>query len=386
MNILLLSPHFPPNFKRFAMALKELGATVLAIGDSPQENLSQELKASLSDYYHLDNLSDYDQLYRATALMIHKHGRIDRVDSHNEHWLGVEAQLRQDFQIFGQRPEDLAFNRRKSGMKDIFRQADVPAPPGEPVVSTEQVRSFVAKHGFPVIFKPDIGVGAGRIFRVDNEGQLGGVLEYLPKDFFIEAFVSGDLISFDGLTDRDGGIIFCASHKVNSGIMEIIAEQKPVHYFYDREIPPLVEEYGCKLVKAFRIRERFFHAEFLMDSHHRYLALEINVRPPGGYSLDMMNWSCDIDLYRAWASCIVRGESHFHYERRYCVAHVARREKFRYQHSHEDVLRNLSGLILEHLPFPQLFRSAMGDYVYFLRHHDKAVLLDAIAFIEDQAT
>ena len=29
------------------------------------------------------------------------------------------------------------------------------------------------------------------------------------------------------------------------------------------------------------------------------VALEVNVRPPGGYSLDMMNWACDIDLRQA---------------------------------------------------------------------------------------
>jgi len=384
MNVLLISPLFPPNFQRFAGALKEAGANVLGIGDAPAEHLGG-LKDVLTEYFHLPNMADYEGLFRAAAYLMYRHGRIDRLDSHTEHWLGLEARLRQDFNIFGQKPSDLAFNRRKSGMKEIFRQAGVPAPAGEPVTSAEQVRAFVARQGFPVIFKPDVGVGAQSVFRVDDEAQLAGVLDYPPKDYFLESFCPGELVSFDGLTDREGGIVFCASHRVSAGIMEIVTEQRPIHYTYERSILPAVEELGRKAVHAFRIRERFFHTEFLVGADGRAQALEINVRPPGGYSLDMMNWACDIDLYRAWARSVVCGESHFDYERKFNVTHVARRDRFRYLHPHEDVLRELGPMLLEHMAFPKVFSVAMGDYVYFLRHPDLAVLKEAIAYVEEQA-
>jgi len=385
MNVLLLSPHFPPNFQRFSAALKEAGANVLGIGDAPYDWLSGDLKAVLCDYCHLDNMAHYEGLLRAAAFLTYRHGKIDRVDSHNEHWLGLEAQLRQDFNVFGQKPADLEFNRRKSGMKEIFRQAGVPTPPGEAVRSAEQVRAFVARHGFPVIFKPDVGVGAERVFRVDDEEQLAGVLAYPPQDYFVESFFAGSLVSFDGLTDREGGIVFCASHRVSSGIMEIVTEQRPVHYYYRRDIPPAVEDLGRKAVRAFRLHERFFHLEFLIGADDECVALEINVRPPGGYSLDMMNWACDIDLYRAWARSLVCGESRFAYERKYNVAHVARRERFRYRRPHENVLRELAPLLLAHMRFPKVFSLAMGDYVYFLRHPDLETLQAAIAYVEEQA-
>ncbi|MBI5243750.1 MAG: ATP-grasp domain-containing protein [Elusimicrobia bacterium] len=385
MNVLLLSPQFPPNFQRFSTALKEAGANVLGIGDSPYDSLDRGLKAALSEYFHLDNMSEYEGLFRATAFLTYKHGRIDRIDSHNEHWLGLEAQLRHDFNVFGQKPADLAFCRRKSGMKEVFRLAGVPAPPGEVAASAEQIRAFVKRHGFPVIFKPDVGVGAESVFRVDSEEQLAGTLAYPPKGCMVEKFIEGSLFSFDGLTDREGNIVFCASHRVSSGIMEIITERRPVHYYYTREIPPRVEDLGRKAVRAFRVRERFFHVEFLVGEGGDCAALEINVRPPGGCSLDMMNWACDIDLYQAWARSVVCGESHFDYERKYHVAHVGRRQSLRYRRSHEDVLRELSRLLVDHRPFPKLFSIAMGDYVYFLRHPDLETLRGAICFIEEQA-
>lgn len=385
LNVLLLSPNFPPNFQRFASALREAGATVLGIGDAPPEALDPGLRADLTEYYHLPNMADYEALYRAAAYLMSRHGCIDRLDSHSEHWLGLEARLRLDFNVFGQRPSDLEFNRRKSGMKEIYRQAGVPVMPGEPVASAGQIREFVRRHGFPVIFKPEVGVGAARVFRVDDEAQLAGVLDYPPQDYVIEKFFVGELISFDGLTDRDGGIVFCASHRVSSGIMEILTQHRPVHYYYTRDIPLVIEDLGRRTVNAFRIRERFFHAEFLVGPDGDCCALEINVRPPGGYSLDMMDWACDIDLYRVWARSVVCGESHFDYERKYHVAHVGRRAGASYRYGHEAVLAELAPLLVAHLPFPKVFSAAMGDYVYFLRHGDLKTLLEAVAFVERPA-
>lgn len=384
MNVLLLSPHFPANFERFSFALKDAGANVLGLGDAPYESLSRELRAALTEYYHLPNMADYEALFRATAHLMSRHGKIDRLDSHSEYWLGLEARLREDFNIFGQKPADLHFNRRKSGMKEIFRQAGVPVVPGETVASAGQVRAFADRHGFPLIFKPDVGVGAESVFRVDTEEQLQGVLDYPPRDYFVEKFFAGDLVSFDGLTDREGGIVFCASHTVCSGIMEIVTRCAPTHYYYTRAILPRIEELGRKAVHAFRIHERFFHTEFLMGPGGETVGLEINVRPPGGHSLDLMDWACDIDLYRMWARSVVCGESHFDYERRYNAAHVGRRERTRYRHAHDEVLRELGPMVVGHTPYPKVYSVAMGDYAYFLRHPDLETLRSGIAYIEEQ--
>ncbi len=58
-------------------------------------------------------------------------------------------------------------------------------------------------------------------------------------------------------------------------------------------------------LKAFDVRERFFHFEFFrQDETGDLLALEVNMRPPGGLTTDMFNYACDIDIYNAWASLI----------------------------------------------------------------------------------
>ena len=125
MNVIFLSPHFPSQYYRFCLQLKAAGANVLGIGDEPYDNLSREVRAALTEYYQIDNLHNYDALIRACGYFTHRYGKIDRLDSLNEYWLSTEARLRDDFNIFGVRGNQIDFIRRKSRMKDKFREAGV---------------------------------------------------------------------------------------------------------------------------------------------------------------------------------------------------------------------------------------------------------------------
>ena len=94
MNVVFLSPNFPPSYYLFCVNLRCLGANVLGIGEEPHEQLRPELKTALTDYYRVDRLDDYEQALRAVGYFTHRFGRIDRIASHNEHWLELEAYLR----------------------------------------------------------------------------------------------------------------------------------------------------------------------------------------------------------------------------------------------------------------------------------------------------
>ena len=98
MNYVFISPHFPPNFYNFCVQLRNAGANVLGIGDGQYHEFRQELKDSLTDYAQVD-MNNYDQIYHTILHFSHKYGKIDRVDSQLEHWLGLEAQIRRDFDI-----------------------------------------------------------------------------------------------------------------------------------------------------------------------------------------------------------------------------------------------------------------------------------------------
>jgi len=380
MNVVFISPNFPPTYYLFCTALRQAGATVLGIGDAACDDLRPELRDALTEYYRVSTMSDYDVMLRACGFFTHKYGKIDRIESHTEFWLDVDARLREDFNVFGQKPADLSVNRHKMGMKARFMEAGIPCARGILASDSASVETFVKECGYPVIFKPDQGVGAAGTFKVSSDQEMKAVLEMLPHGYMVEAVLEGDLLSFDGLTDRDGKIVFCTAHHFSGGIMEIVSERRPMHYYSLRDIPPLLEELGRRTVEAFQVRERFFHIEFFRKDAAHYYALEINVRPPGGFTLDMMNYACDFDVFRWWADLVAGSRDDFTFERKYHVAHASRRHGMNYRWGHGELLDRLGALVVAHREVPPALSDAMGNYTYFLR---TPVLEELLAGIEE---
>ena len=98
-NFVFISPNFPMTYWRFCRELKNNGMRVLGIGDSPYNDLMQELKDSLDEYYKVSSLENYDEVFKAVAFFTYKYGKIDWLESNNEYWLMQDAQLRTEFNI-----------------------------------------------------------------------------------------------------------------------------------------------------------------------------------------------------------------------------------------------------------------------------------------------
>ena len=126
MNFVFLSPNFPKTYYQFTQGLKNNGVTTLGIGDEPYDQLSQELKDSLVEYYKVSSLENYDEVYRACAFFTFKYGKIDWLESNNEYWLLRDAQLRTDFNITtGLRNHTISGIKYKSAMKAFYEKAGV---------------------------------------------------------------------------------------------------------------------------------------------------------------------------------------------------------------------------------------------------------------------
>ncbi|MCD7829947.1 MAG: carbamoylphosphate synthase large subunit, partial [Clostridiales bacterium] len=87
MNFVFVSPQFPDCYRHFCQRLKGNGVNVLGIGDCPYALLHPELKASLTEYYKVDTMEDYDQMLRAVAYFTFRYGKIDYLESNNEYWM-----------------------------------------------------------------------------------------------------------------------------------------------------------------------------------------------------------------------------------------------------------------------------------------------------------
>ena len=392
MNIIFISPHFPLHFYHFCQRLKGLGAKVLGIGDCPYEHLAQEVRESVTEYYYLPSLEDYEQVMRATAFFTFKYGKIDYVESQNEYWLELEARLRTDFNIStGWKSDELKMVKYKSLMKQGYKRAKVKTARYTLVDSKEAVEALVGLAGFPIIIKPDNGVGASRTFKIDDEEELHEVLESIPIDgsFIAEEFVPGHIETFDGITNSRGDIVFYASQVMAVTPLGMLnGSGENVSYTQNVQEVDDLREAGFRTVKAFGLRNRFFHFEFFrLDANKKglgrkgdVLGLEVNMRAPGGYIPDKMNFAYNVDVYQIWAETLVKGDNVSFPDLRFqrYVTHFGLSEKVEYLHT-EEAIRERYGkkILLEKTP-PSSISGGMGNKVYLLE-------ADSVAELEEQA-
>lgn len=370
MNFVFFSVHFPGYMKDFSRQLAELGVNVLGIGDTDENNLDNELRASLTDYYKVINLENYDEVLRATGFFTHKYGKIDRFESLNEHWLELEARIRADFNIEGMKPDQVERVRRKSMMKKYFEKSGVVAIPCIHQATRQDTQQFAKMHGYPIIVKPDKGSGASMTYRINGYRELEQFFGSVPAgvSFIAEKFIDGTIITYDGLTDRSGNVLFESSTIYEQSIMEVVNNDDHVHYITLPEVPADVRDAGSRIIRAFGAKERFFHLElFRTRDKHDIVALEINMRPPGAWMTDAINFTHDMDIYREWARMVTLGRVGGPFRGKYFTAYASRKDHKNYRIDHQAILRQMNGNLVRHSPIEPVFSRAMGNYAYQFR-------------------
>ncbi|MGT2929490.1 ATP-grasp domain-containing protein [Streptococcus dentasini] len=385
LNFVMISPHFPTNFEPFAHRLQANGFNTLGIADTPYDDLSDGLKASLTEYYRVDNMEDYDQVYRAVAYFAHKYGRIDRIESHNEYWLELDAKLRTDFNVFGYKTEDMLAIKTKRQMKEIFRKSGIRVAQGDVFHTDDQARQLAQKLGFPVIIKPNSGVGASDTYKIKSDQELEEFFGYKTAgvEYIMEEFIDGDIVTFDGLTDHDGNIVFYSGLEYKEAVLETLDHDSDMFYYVPREFSPELIELGKKCVQAFNVKERFFHFEFFRVKKTKDLmALEINCRPPGGLTIDMWNYADDFDIFDQYAKVVRDNQFTADIQHRYNVVYISRKANRHYVHSLEDIHQHFGEQIILTQSVPGIFAQIMGEVGILARTETMDELRDLVSYAQ----
>ena len=237
-NFIFVSPHFPENYRHFCIQLHGNGVNVLGIGDAPYDSLDPALQEALAEYYRVDDMEHYEDMYRAVAFFCFKYGKIDGLESNNEYWLEQDARLREDFNIPGMKPKDLSRIRRKSGMKEFYAKAQVPCARYHLVTDLVQSLAFIQKVGYPVIAKPDSGVGAADTFKIGSEEELKAFheMDFGGTPFIMEEFVPGEIYSYDAIIDSEGRPLLETGNHTPRSIMEIVNNQESCVFYIEKQI------------------------------------------------------------------------------------------------------------------------------------------------------
>lgn len=437
MNFIFISPNFPHTYWNFCDRLKQNGVNVLGIGDASYDTLEEPLRRSLTEYYRVDDMSDYTQMFRAVAFFSFKYGKIDWLESMNEYWLEQDARLRTDFNITtGIQLDQIDLIKEKSEMKRRYLEAGIPTarqfvvsaygslhedvkvqlnPDGTAADGTALVCStlseaekFLSEVGYPVIVKPNIGVGATNTWKLESASDLQRFYQALPAvPYVMEEFIEGDICSYDAISDSHCDPLFESMTVWPPSVMDIVLKDLDLMYYTCPTVPEKLRVLGRKTVQAFGVKSRFVHLEFFRLTKARkglgevgdFVALEVNMRPAGGYTPDMMNFAHNCDVYKIWADMVTTdrrctfdgsktsAELGTHTggaaEEGFCV-YASRKDGHHYVHTEQEIMHLYGDVMVMREEMPEMNWPQMGRYMYTVKLRTQHETDRFIAFVLQQ--
>lgn len=181
-------------------------STEVGLGSVPAEAADIEIVTATDDLA---------QARTAVAELVRRNGPLHRIVALKEDDLLVGAQLRQDWDVPGQRPEDLLRFRDKFLMCQAIDAAGLPVPAFAPVSGTESVLQFAETYGWPLVLKPRIGSSSAGIVLLNGSADLVG-LDLTSEPMLVQAFNPHPIHHVDGVFDGRELLCIKVSRYVNT--------------------------------------------------------------------------------------------------------------------------------------------------------------------------
>lgn len=388
-NFIFISPNFPATYWRFCAGLRQNGLRVLGIGDCPYDELTQELRDSLDEYYKVSNLENYEEVFRGVAFLTFKHGKIDYLESNNEYWLERDAALRTAFNITtGFQSADMERMKRKSKMKEYYAKAGIPTARYHLVGDIEGSKAFANQVGYPVVVKPDNGVGASSTYRLHDDSELEYF--YATKDnsvqYVMEEYVDGEVRTYDAIINSKGEPVMEGGNVTLGSLMDVMNNADDSVFYIVKDLPETMRDLGRRTVKAFGVRSRYVHLEYFVLRRDQeglgkagdILGLEVNMRPPGGISPDMANFAYGVDMYKIWADMIAFDKTDMPMDNpHHFCGFCGRRDRKDYVLDHDAVMERFGHKIVMAERVQPALAGIMGDQTYVGLYETEEEMFDA---------
>jgi biotin carboxylase len=330
VNVLLISPGYPPEMPFFTRGLAQVGARVIGVGDQHENALPAMAREHLAAYIGIGGFSD-ESAAVAEILSRTSGVRIDRVECLWEPLMILAARLRERLGLPGMTVAQTIPFRDKEEMKRVLDAAGIRTPRHARATTARQVREAVERIGYPAIVKPIAGAGSSDTHRIDDAGGLEAALaavRHVPE-VSVEEFVDAEEYTFDTVC-AGGKILFyniCwyRPRPLVSKQLEWVSPQTVA--LRNPDVPELAggRAMGTAVLRAMKFTDGFTHMEWYRKADGEVVFGEIAARPAGGRTVDVMNFSCDIDLFRGWAEAVCHGRITQPIERRYNAASIFKR-------------------------------------------------------------
>ena len=259
-------------------------------------------------------------------------------------------------------------------MKAYYAKAGIPTARYHIVNDYESARAFANMVGYPVIVKPDNGVGASSTYRLTNDEELQYF--FATKDehvYIMEEMVKGYVRTYDAIIGPGGEPVLETGNVTPNSLMDVVNTADNSIYYIVKELPPHMLDIGRRTVKAFGVENRFVHLEYFVLTEDQdglgkegdVIGLEVNMRPAGGYTPDMYNFAYELDVYKIWADMIAFGKNSVPMDRpRHYCAFVGRRDGKNFVMDHNAVMAKYGFNMKMQGRIPEALSGAMANEMY----------------------
>ncbi len=385
MNVLFFSPGFPTEMPHFVRGLAEVGARVIGLGDQPAGALPEVARHALTNYIQVGSLFDEEAVVREVRREVRGH-RIDRVESVWEPGMLLAARLREALGVPGMSVEETRPFRDKTIMKNVLQKAGLRTPHHARATTEAECREAAERLGYPLIVKPVAGAGSADTYRLDGPADLESVLPRVRHvaELSVEEFIDGEEFTFDTIC-HDGHIAYfnVSWYRPRPLLQRTLEWVSPQTVALRRVEAGYLQpgiELGVKTLRALGFRTGFTHMEWFLKEDGEAVFGEIGARPPGARSVDLMNYSCDLDVFRGWAEAVCHERFSQPVRRLYNTAIIFKRAQGQGRIRRVEGLRSLHSRFGPHIVGADLLpigaqrrnwkQTLLSDGWVFVRHPD----------------
>lgn len=320
-HVVFIAPRFLENTNRYVRAFAALeGVTLSVISADPESAIPAELRPRVAAHYGVADALDGAQITAAARALAGHVGRIDRLTGALEQLQMPMAHARDALGIEGINAAVARNFRDKDRMKDVLRAAGVPVARSALVRSARELALFIGHVGYPVIVKPQAGLGSRATFRVESPEDIAalpakGAVPTAGRPLQVEEFVRAREHTCETVTVR-GEPVWRSGTRYFPTPLEVLetpwvqycvllprdAHEEPWASFADTNARALAALFGEHARSA--AGTALTHMEWFVRDDGTALVNEVGARPPGVHIMPLMSLAHETDLIADWAELI----------------------------------------------------------------------------------
>lgn len=320
-HVVFVAPRFLENTNRYVSGFAaQDGVTLSLVSSDPASSIPAALRSRVAGHYRVDRCLDAEELATAVRALQKSVGRVDRLAGALEQLQMPMAVVRDVLDIEGLRSDVARSFRDKDRMKEVLRAHDVPVARSALVGSPAGLRAFVEQVGFPVIVKPQAGLGARATYRITSADDLAGLTAQgiVPKTeepLQVEEFVHAREHTCETVTVRGKAVWRSGTRYYPTPLEALEAQWMQYCVLLPREDQDtewtrfhpvndaaLTALFGDSASTA--AGTALTHMEWFLRADGTSLVNEVGVRPPGVGIMPLMGLAHETDFFADWTELV----------------------------------------------------------------------------------